>query len=117
MRQFHASKSVVAFLARPITPGNFGRKSYHLRRMCVGLFPYPPFFLPSPTETNVSSVHFNAAINIRRRFFCTLRVTDSVSLPHNYHRLSHIIIIAFRPVITYITQQYRCTSTLDTPCK
>ena len=59
--------------------------------MCVERFTLSPFVLSFPTETSVSSVHFNAAIMIRRRVFCTLQVTVS---------LLRVIIIAFRPIIT-----------------
>ena len=45
MRQFHALKGIVAFLAWPITPGNFVRMFCHLPRICVELFTLPCFAL------------------------------------------------------------------------
>jgi len=57
MRHFHASKGVVAFLAWPVTPGNFVR-------IYVELFTLPHFVLSFPMKTVVSSSHFSAAIII-----------------------------------------------------
>lgn len=60
MRPLHASKGVVAFLARPITPGNFVRIFWHLRRVCVRTFYLTPLHLVLSNETTVTSVHFIA---------------------------------------------------------
>jgi len=90
MRQLRASVGVVAFLAWPVTPGNFVRIFCHLRRMCVQRFTLSHFALSFPVTTTVSSIHFSATEIIRLRVFCTLRVTFSRFL---------IISIAFPPVI------------------
>jgi len=59
MRPLHASKGVVAFLAWPITPGNFVRIFCHLRRVCVcRTFYLTPLHLVLSNETPVTSVHF-----------------------------------------------------------
>jgi len=52
--------------------------------MCTTFY-LTPFVLSFPKETSVSNVHFNAAIIIRRRVFCTLPV--SLFVPNNYHRI------------------------------
>ena len=54
-------KSVVVFLAWPITPSNFYRIFCHLRLTCVELVTLPHCALPFPMNTTVSSVHFIAA--------------------------------------------------------
>jgi len=85
MRQSHLSKSVVAFLAWPITSGNFVRIFCHLHWNVRRTF-YPVHFVVFfPMNIIVS-----AAIIIRRSVFCIRRVTFS---------RFHIIYIGFRPVI------------------
>ena len=112
MRQLYASEGVVAFLAWPITPGQFVRILCHLRRMCVQRFTLSHFVLSFPVTTTVSSVHFSATILIRLSVFCTFSLTFS---------RFHIISISFRPVInaviiTDIIRQYHCTNTLGILC-
>jgi len=60
MRPLRASKGVVAFLAWPVTPGNFVRIFCHLRRLCVRTFHLTPLRLVLSNETAVTSVHFIA---------------------------------------------------------
>jgi hypothetical protein len=108
MRQLLACEGVGAFLAWPITPGNFVGIFFHLRRMCVQCFTLSHFVLSFPVTTTVSSGHCCATVIIRLRIFYTLRVTFP---------LFHIISIAFRPVISAVIiadiRQYHCTNTLN----
>jgi len=60
MRPLRASKGVVAFLAWPITRGNFVRIFCHLRRVCVRTFYLTPLRLVLSNETTVTNVHFIA---------------------------------------------------------
>jgi len=82
MRYFHASKGEVAFLAWPITPGNSVKYFATCVEYVHNLFTIPPFVLSFPMKTAVSSVHFIAAIIIRRSVFCTtkLRVVENMVL-------------------------------------
>ena len=92
MGYFHASKGEAAFLAWPITPGNSVKYFATCVEYVHNLFTIPHFVLSFPMKTTVSSVHFIAAIIIRRSVFCTITFS-----------LFHIISIAFRPVINVVT--------------
>jgi hypothetical protein len=82
MRQFHASSGVVAFLAWPITPGNFVTIFLPLRQMCVELFALPHFILSflmkqlSAAYTLLQQSSFNVASSA----FCE-------SVPRNLHQI------------------------------
>lgn len=93
MRQFHASKGVAAFLAWPMTPGNFVRIFCHLYQMSVQLFTSFHNVLSFPIKTTVRTAHSTAAIIIQRSVFCTLSHLFHASITYSIPS-SDIIIIA-----------------------
>jgi len=106
MRQFHASKGIVAFLAWPITSGNFVRMFCRLPRICVELLTLPCSILFFPLKTIISCVRFSVAVIIQCSVLCTLTFT-----------WFHIIFIGFCPIInaiiiTYIIRHYHCMNVL-----
>ena len=105
MRQFHASKDIMAFLAWPITPGNFVRMFCHLPPICVELLTLLRFVLFFLLKTIVGCVHFTVAVIIRCTVLCTLSFS-----------WFHIIFIRFCSVINTIIItciiRHHCMNTL-----
>ena len=81
MRQFHVSKGVLAFLARPTTTDNFFRTFFHPRRKFVERCTLPHSVLSFPTTINCQ----------QRPLHCSNPLLHSpihlLYVPHNFHRI------------------------------
>jgi len=104
IKQYNASKEVVALFATPVTAGNLVRIRCHLRRMSVDFFAVPHSVLTVAMKAaTVSSVQLSAALIIRRGVFWTLWVTFS---------RFHIAVIRFGPVISAVINTHHQTISL-----